>query len=88
MNILVDDINFVVKRRIPIKFKTDFRTVILFELLMQDNELSLESKVIQTLNLFYPNQDEIEDVNKAIEDVMWFYQCGKEENKTSRETRK
>lgn len=84
MNILVDDINTIVKNRIKIQFNTDFRTVILFELLMQDNEINQEAKIIQAINLFYPKQEQIKDIKKAIEDIMWFYGCGKDDKvKTS-----
>ena len=89
MNILVDDIDVIVKQRIDIKFNTNVRTVILFELLMQDNQLSKEAKIIQAINLFYPEPEQITDMKKAIEDILWFYKCGKEEyRKTSRNTRR
>ena len=78
MNILVDDIDSMVQERIEIDFNTDFRVGILFELLMQDNELSQESKIIQAINLFYPKPEEIKDIKKAIDDILWFYRCGKE----------
>lgn len=83
MNLLVDDIDEVVNSQIKIDFNTDFRIVIMFELLMQDNTIREELKVKQALNLFYPNQSQIKDVQKAIDDILWFYRCGKE-TKTSR----
>lgn len=78
MNILVDDIEQVVQDKIGIEFNTDFRIVILFELLMQDNEINQEAKIMQAINLFYPKAEQIKDIKKAVEDIMWFYCCGKE----------
>ena len=79
MNILVDDINVITKQRIKEDFNTDFRIGILFELLMQDNELNNESKIMQAVNLFYSNPNQIQDIQKAVENILWFYRCGKEE---------
>lgn len=78
MNILVDDIEDIVKNRIKVDFNSDFRISILFELLMQDNDIPQEAKIIQAIKLFYPRPEQINDINKAIEDILWFYRCGKE----------
>lgn len=80
MNILIDDIDEIVENRIQIPFNTNFRNAILFELLMQDNTIRDEVKVKQALELFYPNQSQITDVQQAIDDFIWFYKCAKEEN--------
>ena len=87
MNILVDDIETIVKEKIKIDFNSDFRICILFELLMQDNEISQEAKIIQAINLFYPNKEQITDIKEAIDNITWFYRCGKE-IKTSRNKRR
>lgn len=79
MNLLLDDINVVVNKRIKAKFNTNFRTCILFELLMLDNKIDNIQKIPLILNLFYSNIEQITDIEKAIEDVLWFYRCGKEE---------
>ena len=51
---------------------------------MQDNEIDEQLKVTQALKLYYPKPEEIIDVKKAIDDIIWFYKCGKEkEEKTS-----
>lgn len=57
---------------------TDFRISILFELLMQDKKIQSELKITKALQLYYPNLKQITDVEKAIEDMLWFYRCGKE----------
>lgn len=73
---------------------SDFRTSILFEIMMRNPELKSWEKLNQMLNLYYPvippNRQE------AIEKALWFYNCGKEQekepeeekNKTQREFRK
>ena len=60
------------------KIRTDFRESIKFELLMQDNKLNEEEKVKLALNLYY-NLNDITDIKKAVEDIIWFYKGGKKE---------
>jgi hypothetical protein len=66
-----------------LKINTNFRSFILFELLMQDNKVSKEDKILFSLRLFY--DEPIEDLKKAIDGILWFYRCGEEikENKTN-----
>lgn len=79
MNMIVNRLSDIVRDRIgEIEFNTDFRISIMFELLMQDNTISQENKIAQALKLYYPNFTQITDFNKAIEDIVWFYRCGKE----------
>lgn len=79
MNLLLDDLDKIVKMRIKEDFNTNFKNSILFELLMQESDLSNEAKIYQTLKIYYPNINQITDVNKAIDNILWFYKCGKEE---------
>ena len=73
MNILVDKLPTEYE---GLKVNTNFRSFILFELLMQDNKVSSKDKVILSLNLFY---DPIpQDLKKAIDGIVWFYTRGKE----------
>lgn len=73
-NILLDPLPQIT----PHNFKIDvnFRTSIKFELLMQDNNINDKGKVLLALNLYYC--EEINDIKTAIEDMLWFYRCGKE----------
>jgi hypothetical protein len=81
MNILIDLLpNEVNIEGENYKINSDFRTSILFELLMQDNTISEEDKIIQALELYYPKLPK--DINKAIEGILWFYRCGKDEVET------
>jgi hypothetical protein len=80
MNLLLD--------RLPneyegLKINTNFRSFILFELLMQDNKVKEEDKIILALNIFY--EEPPQDIKKAIDGILWFYRCGDEikENKAN-----
>lgn len=84
INLLLDNINEVVKDRIKIDFDTDFRTSVTFEIMMQNPKYSDKAKTFQALNLFYPEINEIKDFKKAIDDIIWFYSCGKSEEKSTR----
>lgn len=64
-----------------LKLRTDFRESIKFELLMQDNNLDEQTKVIQALKLYYYDMSKIDNLKEAIEDILWFYACGKKELK-------
>lgn len=62
-----------------LKLRTDFRESIKFELLMQDKTIPNEEKVIIALNLYYYEPNKIQSVEQAIEHMLWFYKCGKED---------
>lgn len=83
INLLLDNIDEVVKNRIKIDFDTNFRIGIAFEIMMQNPKYSNKVKTFQALNLFYPEINQIKDVKQAIDDIIWFYSCGKSEEKTS-----
>ena len=84
INILLDGLPQEVNGK---KINSDFRISILFELLMQDRDISKEEKVKQALVLYYPKLEEIGDYKQALEDITWFYRTGKEkqENKENNE---
>lgn len=77
MNILIDKLPTEYE---GLKVDTNFRSFILFELLMQDNYLTENEKIQLTLNLFY--KEPITDIKKAIDTVLWFYRMGKEEKES------
>ncbi|CAM3017706.1 bacteriophage Gp15 family protein [Hathewaya histolytica] len=81
MNILIDILPTTVNiEGEDYEINSDFRTSILFELLMQDPELNHENKVIQVLQLYYSTIPK--NINEAIEKILWFYRCGKDEIKS------
>lgn len=61
-----------------LRIRTDFRESIKFELLMQDRRVNEKDKIMQALNLYYYDLKEIKDIKQAINDLLWFYRCGKE----------
>ena len=58
------------------EINSDFRTSILFELLMQDGIIDEDDKILMALQLYYP--DIPENIKEAIEQMLWFYRCGKD----------
>ena len=88
INLLLDNIDEVVKDRIKIDFDTNFRIGIAFEIMMQNPKYSMQAKTYQALKLFYPEMNKIKDTKKAIDDIIWFYSCGKSEEKTSQKNKK
>lgn len=81
MNILIDlvptSVNIDNKKY---EINSDFRTSILFEMLMQDNSVSDEDKIFRALQLYYPAIPE--NINEAIEKMLWFYRCDKDIRKS------
>lgn len=69
------------------EINSDFRASILFELLMQDDDVEPTEKLEKALGLYfpdgYPDGEDITDIFKAI---LWFYRCGRtdKEKKISR----
>lgn len=74
MNLILDKVNDITPNGFLIR--DDFRESIRFELLMQDNTIDEKTKIALALNLYYPQMPN--DIEKAIEDMLWFYRCGKE----------
>lgn len=83
MNILVDKLPIDYE---GLKIDTNFRSFILFELLMQDNKLSTEEKIYLALNLFYESPPK--DIKKGIEGILWFYGMGNTNKKSSKKEEK
>lgn len=73
-NLLTDELPF--ETPTGYKIRTDFRESIKFELLMQDNKIDNIQKIAIALNLYY--YEIPENTEKAIDDMLWFYRCGKE----------
>lgn len=77
MNILVDLLPITIEiNNKKYDINSDFRTSILFELLMQDSSIGEEDKIIMALRLYYSSIPE--DINAAIDKMLWFYRCGKD----------
>lgn len=87
MNILIDLLPSSVEiDGTEYDINTDFRISVLFSLLMEDDELTEEQKVLQALSLYYPVIPT--DIGKAIEQIKWFYSCGKSDKPIGSKKRK
>ena len=75
MNLLVDKLPTEYE---GLKIETNFRSFILFELLMQDKEIEKEDKIFLALNLFF--EELPKDIKKGISAILWFYSKGKHKN--------
>ena len=83
MNLLLD--------RLPtehegLKIDTNFRSFILFELLMQDKTVSVENKIAFSINIFYKEMPS--DIKKAIDVILWFYARGDTDKKSGKKEEK
>lgn len=81
-NILLDELPKITPNNY--KINTSYKQGIKFELLMQDNELEKKEKVMLALSLFYKKKDleqikTPEELQKRINDILWFYKCNKTE---------
>ena len=65
-SVFIDNVEF--------EINTDFRICILFELLMQDDEVPDCDKLDLAIDLFF--EERPEDVEEAIDFILWFYKCG------------
>lgn len=55
-----------------------YRAIMLIEICMFDAERSEEQKVLDALNIFF-NQNIPSNFDEALNQLMWFYRCGKSE---------
>lgn len=79
MNILVDLLPTIIEiDKEKYEINSDFRTSIIFELMMQDNELNDKQKISNALELYYPVVPD--NIEIAIDKLLWFYRCGKDVN--------
>lgn len=63
------------------RINSNFRTSILFEMMMQDSTLTKKDKAIKALQLYFPEIPK--DISRAFEKITWFYGCGKTEKESS-----
>ena len=76
-NMLIDELpRTVMISGAEVPIETNFRTGILFELMMQDDTVDDAQKIITALRMFYG--DRPFNVDEAIDQILWFYSCGKE----------
>ena len=66
--------------------RSNFRTMIRLEELLQDPDVDEQDRVWLALRLFYPEIPE--DTDKAVDQLLWFYRCDKQENLYQKKARK
>lgn len=66
--------------------RSNFRTMIKFEELMQDPDVTDQDKVWLALRLFYPEIPD--DMDQAVEQMLWFYRCDKRDNLYAKKVKK
>ena len=80
-NILIDPLPVTVMvAGEEVSIATDFRTGILFEMLVQDGSIDKEQKAQTALELWYPKGLPTyteQSVVEAVDQMLWFYLCGK-----------
>lgn len=83
MNILIDKLPTEFE---GLKINTNFRSFILFELLMQDRTITKKEQIEISLDLFYEGQvfKTKEEIEKAIKGILWFYSLGDKKVKKSK----
>ena len=64
--------------------RTDFRTAVLFELMSDDRKLTNRQKLDATIKMFFP-YEKPPLTDETIDQVLWFYACGKETKKHDEE---
>ena len=81
MNIILDELpHSVVIDGSSYEIDTSFRTSILFEIMMFDDELNEQEKIAQALELYFG--DNIPgNIQEAVNAIKAFYSCGREETK-------
>lgn len=84
MNILIDELpEYVAIDDVEYKINTDYRISIMFELMIQDPNVTRREKPLLALNLYYPEIPH--DTSKALQKIIWFYSCGKTETKSMKQ---
>lgn len=63
-----------------ISINSDFRTAVLFEQMMFDDDFPDDMKGINAVRLFYPVMPN--DIDTAIDRLVQFYSCGKQQNQS------
>lgn len=84
-NLLIDSLpNTVEVGGREFSINSDFRTSVLFELLIYDDEVKPESKVAQIFDLYFDGNPDVPRTKEAIDAILAFYRCEKRENKAAK----
>lgn len=85
-NLLIDSLPDTITvdgREHPVN--TDFRTGVLFEMLMYDETVSSENKCIQIFDLYFDKHaKEVPLTKEAFDTILAFYRCERQENRAAK----
>ncbi len=84
MNIIIDGLPETIKTdKGSHPIITDFRASMLFEIMMLDPDMTKEEKLEETVEIYVPDYhfDSAEDLEAVIDQILWFYRCGRQEDK-------
>lgn len=80
MSLLIDGVPKIVNiDGAAVEINSDFRTAILFEQMMFDEDFPEHLKIANALQLFYPIIPD--NLGEAVNKLVWFYSCGKDRKK-------
>lgn len=88
-NVLIDELPtsiIIDSREYPIS--TNFRTFILFEILLSDKELSQQEKLYEIFNLIFLDEKPPRISESVIDAIIEFYKCGKPESRRQKAVKK
>lgn len=63
---------------------SDFRTSVLFELLIYDDEVKPENKVAQIFDLYFDGNPNVPRTKETIDAILAFYRCERRENRAAK----
>lgn len=89
VNILIDELPqtvFIDDAEYPIS--TNFRTFILYEMLLSDRTISDRDKMEEMINLFFPEERPERITESVINAIIDFYRCGKQETRKQKAVKK
>lgn len=81
MNLLLDELPHEYE---GLKIETNFRSFILFEILMQDRKINKKNKMALAINLFY--KETPQDIEKAVNGILWMYSRGNNEKTSTKKS--
>jgi len=71
MNILIDGLPQEANGK---RINSDYRAMVLFELMMQDPNVTKECKIPLAIDLLYA--EPVDTVESGVDGLLWFYSCG------------
>ena len=87
MNLIIDGVpTHVYISGLKYDINYDFRNCLLFENLLNNDDLTQEDKLYGAINIFFGDHF-IEDYEEAFKKIIWFYTCGKEIKKNTEKNR-